>query len=462
MAVVPDAVPDAEAASAVQPADSPPASTGPSAGSTPASAVPSAGSTPASAVPSADPEPASGRLVLGLALAQFGVMLSLLTPVMVTLALRVDQIVPKDERGTALGQVLSLGAVLALIGNPVFGSLSDRTRVRFGRRRPWLVGGMAVGLAGLLVVAVGGSVPVLLLGWALAQLGGNAALAATVASIPDLVPARQQGKVSGLVGVTTSLAMVVGTLLANALHDRLALAFVVPGLFGLAGTICLALVMKDRPAAPGAFAPYSLREFLRSFWVSPKRHPDFAWNFAGRFLVFTGVSCVTSYQVYFLMDRLGYSESEVSGKVAVGTVVMVGAVIIGSLLGGTLSDRSGRRKPYVLGASLVLAVGLLLVALAHSFSLFLVAVAVFGFGEGLYLSVDVALAAAVLPNPEESAKDMGVLNIGNALPQSLVPILAPALLAIGGGDENYGALFLFGGVACVLGALAVQFIRSVK
>ncbi|NED86054.1 MFS transporter, partial [Streptomyces sp. SID11233] len=60
-----------------------------------------------------------------------------------------------------------------------------------------------------------------------------------------------------------------------------------------------------------------------------------------------------------------------------------------------------------------------------------------------------------------SAKDLGVLNIGNALPQSLVPIIAPGLLAVGGG-ENYGVLFLFGGVACVLGALAVQFIRSVK
>ncbi|MGW4986476.1 hypothetical protein ACWEQ3_02390 [Streptomyces mirabilis] len=82
-------------------------------------------------------------------------------------------------------------------------------------------------------------------------------------------------------------------------------------------------------------------------------------------------------------------------------------------------------------------------------------------GERLYLSVDTALAAAVLPNPDESAKDMGVLNIGNALPQSLVPIAAPALLATGGG-RNYGALFLFGAIAAVLGALAVRFIRSVR
>ncbi|MBT2414537.1 MFS transporter [Streptomyces sp. ISL-12] len=428
MAVIPDAAPDAES--------------------------------PAPAL-SAPPQPVPGTLVFGLAFAQFGVMLSLLTPVMVTLALRVAQIVPADDRGAALGQVLSLGAILAMIGNPVFGSLSDRTRGRFGRRRPWLVGGMAAAFLGLLVVALGGSVPVLMLGWALAQLGGNAALSAVVAGVPDLVPEQQRGKVSGIIGMMTSLAMVAGTVLANVFDDSLALAFVVPAVVGLAGVSYLASVMKDRPATPGAFAPYGLREFLRSFWVNPKRHPDFAWNFAGRFLVFVGTSCVTSYQVYFLMDRLGYGEDEVSGKVLIGTVAMVAAVVAGSLLGGALSDRSGRRKPYVLGSSLILALGLFLVATAYSFPLFVLAMVVFGFGEGLYLSVDVALAAAVLPDPEEAAKDMGVLNIGNALPQSLVPIMAPALLALGGGG-NYGALFLFGGVACVLGALAVQFIRSVK
>ncbi|MFJ3901098.1 MFS transporter [Streptomyces sp. NPDC090025] len=411
--------------------------------------------------PTAGPGKAPGKLVAGLAFAQLGLMVSVLTPVMVTLALRVAQIVPEADRGAALGKVLSLGAVLALIGNPVFGALSDRTTSRFGRRRPWLVGGMAVGLAGLAIVATGGSVPVLMAGWAVAQLGCNAALASLTSCIPDLVPPRQQARVSGVVGMMTSIAMILGTYLANAFHQSLALAFLVPAVVGLASVLTLAAVMKDRPAKRGAFAPYSFREFLRSFWVSPREHPDFAWNFAGRFLVFVGISCVTSYQVYFLMDRLGFSQEEVSGKLFTGTVAMVVAVVCGSLLGGVLSDGSGRRKPYVLASSLVIGVGLALIATAHSFGMFVLALVVFGFGEGLYLSVDVALAAAVLPNPEESAKDMGVLNIGNALPQSLVPIMAPAILAIGGGG-NYGALFLFGGVACALGAIAVQFIRSVK
>ncbi|WP_330307277.1 MULTISPECIES: MFS transporter [unclassified Streptomyces] len=406
-------------------------------------------------------ENAPAKLILTLAFAQFGAYLAVLTPVMVTLALRVSQIVPEGDRGSALGQVLSVGALLAMLGNPVFGALSDRTTSRFGRRRPWLIGGMAVGVAGLMVVALGGNVPVLMLGWALAQLGINATLAALTSCVPDLIPPQQQARVSGVIGVTTSLSMIGGSVLAQVFSGSMALAFLVPGVIGLGAVALLAVTMPDRPARTGAFEPYSVKEFARSFWVNPRRHPDFAWNFAGRFLVFTGAACVTSYQVYFLMDRLGYDDDQVTQKVLVGTLVMVATTVVGSLLGGQLSDRSGRRKPYVLGSSLIMALSLAMIASAQGFGMYVAALAVFGAGQGLYLSVDMALAAAVLPNPEESAKDMGVLNIGNALPQSLVPMVAPAFLAIGGGG-NYGALFLFGAVAAVLGALAVQFVRSVK
>ncbi|GHH89646.1 MFS transporter [Streptomyces capitiformicae] len=409
--------------------------------------------------------PAPARLVVALALAQFGAYLAVLTPVMVTLALRVNQIVPEAERGAALGQVLSVGALLAMLGNPVFGALSDRTTGRFGRRRPWLLGGMVAGLAGLLIVALGGGVLALMAGWALAQLGINATLAALTSCVPDLVPDQQRARVSGVVGMMLSLSMIAGSGLAQIFSGSMFLAFLVPGLIGLACVGLLVVVVKDRdrPARAGAFEPYGFREFLRSFWVDPRRHPDFAWNFAGRFLVFTGAACVTSYSVYFLMDRMGYDGVEVADKFFVGILVMVAATVVGSVLGGQLSDRSGHRKPYVLGSSLGMAAGLALVAASQTFGMYLVAMAVFGFAEGLYLSVDMALAAAVLPNPEESAKDMGVLNIGNALPQSLVPVIAPSLLALGGGDGgNYSALFLFGAVASVVGAVAVQFVRSVQ
>ncbi|MFG2669191.1 MFS transporter [Streptomyces sp. DT20] len=408
------------------------------------------------------PPQAPARLVVGIVLAQMGIFLAILTPVVVTLALRVDEIVPKGQRGAKLGTVMAVGAVLALVANPLFGALSDRTTSRFGRRRPWLLGGMSVGFAGLAVIAFGDTVSLLTLGWALAQLGCNAALAAVTSTIPDLIPEEQRARVSGFVGMSSALAMILGSLLANVFQDTLALAFLIPAALGLAAVCYLCTVMTDRPAAKGSFPPYGLREFGLSFWVNPRKHPDFSWNFVSRFLVFAGISAVTTYQVYFLEDRLGYSEDEVTGKMFLGTIIMVLMSVAGSVAGGFLSDRVGRRKPFVLGAAILIGVGLLLLAVAHSYALFLIALFFFGIGQGLYMAVDLALAAAVLPDPATSAKDMGVLNVANALPQSLVPIVAPAVLAIGGGNENYTALFLLGGICAALGATAIQFVRAVR
>ncbi|WP_424211811.1 MFS transporter [Streptomyces sp. BI20] len=422
---------------------------------------------PAPLPPAPDPDPAArpadapARLILGLVLAQLGVCIAVFTPIIVTLALRVAQIVPDAEKGAALAKVLTVGAVLALVGNPLFGALSDRTTSRFGRRRPWLVGGMVVALIGLTIVGLGNSVGMLVLGWAIAQLGCNAALCMVTACIPDLIPEHQRGRVSGMVGMMMSVSMVAGSFLAQVFDENMALAFVVPALVGVAGAVALALVLPDRPARPGSFGRYTVKEFLRSFWVNPVKHRDYAWNFVSRFLVFIGIACVTSYQVYFLMDRLDVPADSVAAKMFTTTLVTVAGVVLGSLVGGWSSDGTGRRKPFVLASAAVVGVGLVLIATADTFGMFLLAVAVFGFGEGLYLAVDVALAAAVLPDPETAAKDMGVLNIANALPQSLVPMIAPFILAIGGGG-NYGALFLFGGVCAAVGAALVQLIRSVR
>ena len=86
----------------------------------------------------------------------------------------------------------------------------------------------------------------------------------------------------------------------------------------------------------------------------------------------------------------------------------------------------------------VYAVGLAGVALTF---LIAIAIAITGIGQGIYLAIDVALAASVLPEGgKEAAKDLGVLNIANAVPQSLAPAIAPIFLAIGAGN-NYVALF---------------------
>lgn len=79
----------------------------------------------------------------------------------------------------------------------------------------------------------------------------------------------------------------------------------------------------------------------------------------------------------------------------------------------------------------------------------LVGMAIGGLGFGVYMAVDLALVADVLPDRDKNAKDLGVLNIAGALPPSIAPAIAPAILAIGNG--SYGLLYAVAGGCAVSG-----------
>ena len=86
--------------------------------------------------------------------------------------------------------------------------------------------------------------------------------------------------------------------------------------------------------------------------------------------------------------------------------------------------------------------------------------AVGGLGFGLYAAVDLALVADVLPNPADVAKDLGVFNIAGALPFTVAPAIAPAILAIG--DGSYSLLYAVAGVSAIIGAIAILPVRQVR
>ena len=97
-----------------------------------------------------------------------------------------------------------LGAPAMLFFDPVFGRISDRTMSRFGRRRPWMIVGMAGLLVALLIMAIAPTALVVGAGWILAQITANAAIAAHTASIADQLPSSQRGKVAGAIGIAHS------------------------------------------------------------------------------------------------------------------------------------------------------------------------------------------------------------------------------------------------------------------
>src|SRR2546423_2823094 len=170
------------------------------------------------------------------AAAYFGTWMALLTPVVVALALRIAQIDAKGEAGD-LSLTLGIGAIFALVANPLFGKLSDRTRSRLGMRRPRIVGGVITGIIGLLIIALAPAIPLILVGWCLAQMGFNALLAVGIAVLPDQVPEEQRGTVSGVLGMCQNVGIVAGVFLAQAVAGSTFLMFMLPA------TICLVLVL---------------------------------------------------------------------------------------------------------------------------------------------------------------------------------------------------------------------------
>ena len=402
------------------------------------------------------------KFVGGLVFAQLVFFIALLGPAIIGIAVKVQTIVPDDQKTSATGLVFSVGALFAVIGNVLFGRLSDRTTSRFGRRRPWIVAGTVVMTIAFVVIALGQSVPVVLAGWCLAQLGANATLAPFIATISDQVPKFQRGSVSALLGIAQNVGILGGTYLADIFADQLVILFVVPSLFAIGAMLLFAVILPDQhlrikpPAMTG-------REWLSTLWVNPRRYPDFAFAWWSRFLITLATFMFTAFRLFYMQDRLGLSLEDAPSAVSLGVLIYTIALVASGWVAGKISDRTGRRKIFVAGSTLLFAVGTIMLAFVSSVSGFYLVEAVLGVAYGIYVGVDLALVVDVLPNPDDAGKDLGVFNMANALPQSAAPGLGAALLAFNSANnQNYDLLLYSAGAAAVIGALVVLPIKKVR
>src|ERR1700745_1693809 len=386
-------------------------------------------------------------------LAYISTSLLFIAPLLVTLALKVNSLVGIDRAPESLALAAGIAALLAMVGNPFFGKMSDRTSSRLGMRRPWMVIGLAGGALGILVVALAPSIAVVLVGWCLAQLLFNALLAAMVAVMPDQVPAAQRGMVAGVLGVCTPIASVCGTFLVKLFTGNQLVMFLAPCAIGGFFILLFAVTLKDRRLAKADKPAWSLREFASTFYVNPRKNPDFAWAFASRFTFVLAYAFLATYQAYYLLEKIGSSKAEVPQQIFLGTLVQSAVVVAASLIGGKLSDRTGRRKIFVLTASVVYGVAMFVIAVASSFNGFLVGMAIGGLGFGIYVAVDLALVVHVLPAQATAATALGVFNMAGALPFSIAPGIAPAILAVGGG--SYGVLYGGAGGCAIVGGVTI-------
>jgi MFS family permease len=405
------------------------------------------------AATTAGPVPRVGGRWIGLlSLANLGLWMGYFGPLQVLLPNQV-QAIAGSGKTTALGIVTGVGALVAVIVGPVAGALSDSTTARSGRRRTWIAAGALLGCAGLALLSGQRTLIGLTLAWCVAQAGLNTLQAGLTAIIPDRVPVRQRGLVSGWVGLTQSLGVVVGVLLVTVVVTGIAAGYLLIGVLVVLAAAPFVLTTPD-PAITRAEAPP--RSLLSAFHFKPRENPDFAWAWATRFLVQLGNAMATLYLLYFLRDRVHYPDPDQGLLLLI--LIYTATTVLTVVIGGVVSDRTGRRKPSVIVSGYVMAAATAVLAFWPTWPGSVLAAAVLGLGFGVYLSVDQALITQVLPADRDRARDLGVINIANSAPQVLGPALAFPLVAYLGG---YPALYLTVAAITVLGSVLVTKIRSV-
>lgn len=401
----------------------------------------------------------SGYLAV-LFLAQFAMGLAQLAPSVYSLAVRVQDLAPANK-DSVLAVVLTIPAIAIIIVNPIVGILSDRTRSRLGRRRPWMIAGLAGGLLGLVLIGTAPGIPMVVVGWTIGYLGLTVASSLVITHLGDALPAAQRGRVSGINGAIAQIGPIVGVMLSGALVHFSFLLFFVPGLIAVAGSIAFLIRMKDPSTRGAQFGRVSVLGVFAQVVFNPKKHKDFAWVWISKAAFFVGLYMSTVYGVYFLGQRLHLNASAIAGLIALSSMLGIAMAMLGALGSGYLTDRIRRRRVLILIAGVVMAGAMIMTMFSYSAPMYVAATAISSLGVGVFGAVDQALALDVIPDQHSPGRFLAINGLANEIPKAIAPGAA-ALIASIGGAGHYEFIYLATAVLFIVGGLLVLPVRGVR
>ena len=205
-------------------------------------------------------------------------------------------------------------------------------------------------------------------------------------------PVAQRGAVSGWIGLPQTLGVLLAVVLVtdvvtgNAGYALLAACVV-------ACVLPFALTTPDPPLPRAGRPPWQWLPFARSFWLSPRRYPDFAWAWLTRFAVNLGNAMTLLYLLYFLRDRLHYHRLFPGHKAEDGLVVLIlvylGGVVVTAVASGDLRPHQQPQTPGY-DFRLVMAIAAIFSRCGRAGRWVIAAAAIMGLGFGVYTSVDAA------------------------------------------------------------------------
>jgi MFS family permease len=388
------------------------------------------------------------------------------------------------EQATVLSWLVVAGSLVSLLMPPFIGALSDRTRGKLGRRRPYLLVGGLLLVASTPLLVNASTIVDFLAGLALLLVGMNIINSAYQSLVPDRVPEEQRGMASGYVGGLAILGSVASLGLAayllggvnqhafnaDIVRHNAGIYYIVTATLMTIGILITVLGVHEIPysrTSPSVERERTIVGFvwwLVHHWVEPWRKYNFTIVFLTRTAIMLGLAMFMTYVEYYFA-RVQHIANFVATTALIAVLALGGGVISG-ILSGVLSDRMKRRAPIVCVATLFMgATSFAFVVAPGNLGFWLWPLGVlFGLGYGAFSSVDWALTIDALPSLKEAGKHLGLWNASTTLPAILAPLLGGSIISITGGhghiELGYRLVFACATVFLIIAAIGILFVRE--
>lgn len=359
------------------------------------------------------------------------------------------------------------GVLIAILVQPTIGAISDHTRTRLGRRKPYILAGTLLDMVFLTIAAwafLSESYWAFMVAVMLLQFSSNFAQGPYQGYVPDLVPTPQVGVASGLLGAAQMAGQLGGPALATlflVVLDQPIGIFAAVAVIELVTMLITVLRVPDRPGPP---TDLTLIQRARAAWGTDiLAERDFVWLLVSRLFVLIGLTTLLPFGVFYIQNSLGMTADDAATAVNPLLGILLVVALASSIPGGRLSTRIGR-KPVIYAAVAAGALSALLMAVVPSYPLLLAAIVPLGICLGVFLSVDWALMTDIIPKAE-SGRYMGISNVvtagsGLIANASGALLAAGVIVATGNANLGYRSIMLLMVVEFAIGAWALTHVHE--
>jgi MFS family permease len=346
-------------------------------------------------------------------------------------------LVPELEVGRTIFLIGIGGTILGIVVQPTVGAISDYTVSRWGRRKPWIVIGSLLDLVFLAGIAYSNTVLSIATFVLLLAFSTNIARGPFQGYVPDLVPAKQVGFASAMVGLMQILGNVVGFAIATVAAvltgasradaaatggepaNYLPLALVAIALVELV-TMASVVLKVGNGQPPRPREGRSWPAIARAAWATDiLSERSYVWLVASRLFFLTGGSILFNFILTYMAFTLALGQEAANTMNLYLLAIILVANIIAIVPAARLSDRYGR-KPVIYGSCAIGAVGVTIVAASPNVVIAAAGAALYGASAGMFLSVDWALMTDIIPKAA-AGRYMGLSNVATGAASALGP-----------------------------------------